>query len=366
VPARVARARLDWKRARRRRVRYLTHVRTHRLLAASTLAAVALLASACASRRSARLAEEPISPERDWASKLRRDHPLVGKIWDQRGQRFVDEATLAASVSAAEFVILGEVHDNPDHHAVQARLVGAIGATRRPALAFEMLEEDDQPAVDSAMAREAGDPDAIARAVDWEHSGWYAFSMYRPIFAAGLAAKMPIVAANLPRKVAKDVAFQGEAALPEKVRAALQRAGPLAPETVASWRDEMKSSHCDAPMPEEILDRLALAQRARDAQMALRMIGGASSGAVLVTGNGHARVDRAVPDVLGREAPGRTVLAVGVLEVQEGLLEPSRYAADLRAATLPYDLVVFTPATEREDPCLALRGHDFSKPKPPQ
>lgn len=346
-------------------MRYLTPVRTSRQLAAPAVVALALLATACGSRRAARLAEEPIAPGRSWASELRRDHPLVGKIWDQRAQRFTDEATLASAVSGAEFAILGEVHDNPDHHAVQARLVAAIGAARRPALAFEMLEEDEQPAVDAALARDPGDPDAVARAVDWEHSGWYSFSMYRPIFAAGLKVGMPIVAANLPVKVAKDVAFQGAAALPEDVRAAVERAGPLSPEAVASWRAEMKSSHCDAPMPDEILDRLSLAQRARDAQMALRMSGASAPGAVLITGNGHARTDRAVPAVLGREAAGRAVIAVGVLEVQEQLLEPAQYAKDLGAATLPFDLVVFTPATEREDPCLALRGHDFTKRKPP-
>ena len=344
-------------------MRYLWRVSPNRLAAASAL----VLLAACASRPNPKLVREPISAERTWVSERHRDHPLVGKIWDQRGQRFVDEAALSTAIAGADYVMLGEMHDNADHHVLQARLVRALGtAGERPALAFEMMEEDDQPAIDAAIARAPRDPDEIARAVDWKHSGWYDFAMYRPIFSAGLDAGMPIVGANLPVALAKGVAFEGPDALTPELRAALAKAEPLPPEVVASLRDEMKAAHCDAPMPEKVLDRLALAQRARDAQMALRLVDVGATGAVLVTGNGHARVDRGVPASLARESPGRSVVSVGLFEVSPGKDEPALYAGEFGKGPLPFDFVVFTPAAEREDPCAALRGHDFTKRKSAQ
>jgi uncharacterized iron-regulated protein len=335
---------------------------------AVTMLAFAVAASSapgCA-RRPAAGVQQPISSSRSWVSTKHRDHPLVGKIWDARAGAFVDEAALDAALASAHFVLLGEVHDNPDAHLVQARLLGAITAAgRRPALAFEMLDEDQQPAVDGSLAGHPGDPDALARAVDWEHGGWYAFSMYRPIFAVGLEAGLPVVAANLARPVAKDVAKRGREALTPALSAQLASYEPLPPELAKSLRDEMRASHCDAPLPEPFLDKLALAQRARDAQMANRMIGGATAdGAVLVTGDGHARKDRGVPSYLARDAPGRPILAVGILEVSPGKPAPSDYGAEFGAAAPPFDLVVFTPATEREDPCAEFRNHDWSKMKP--
>ncbi len=326
----------------------------------------ALLAIACAHPS----VDQPISAGRAWSSTLQRDHPLVGRIWDQRTGAFVDEGALDAALAGADLVLLGEVHDNPDVHVIQARLLHAIVASgRRPALAFEMLDEDVQPRVDRSLAEHPGDPDALARAVEWEQSGWYGFSMYRPIFAVGFRARLPIVAANLPRAVAKDVALRGREALTPALATELARYEPLPAAVVASLRAEMKASHCDAPLPEPFLDKLSLAQRARDAQMASRMLAGATSaGAVLITGNGHVRADRGVPSYLARTAPGRKVLAVGVFEVSAGKTEPSQYAAEFGDGPLPFDYVVFTPVTVREDPCVELRKHDWkmhpAKPSP--
>jgi uncharacterized iron-regulated protein len=325
-----------------------------------------LLASGCARHHPpAASVEQPIAAGRTWISTKQRDHPLVGRIWDQRAGAFVDEAALEAALARADLVILGEVHDNPDVHVLQARVLRSMTAAgRRPALAFEMLDEDLQARIDRSLAEHPGDPDALARAVDWEHRGWYGFSMYRPIFAVGLGAGLPVVAANLPRTVAKDVAMRGRDALTPALATELARYEPLPPEVVRSLRAEMKASHCDAPLPEPFLDKLSLAQRARDAQMASRMLAAATStGAVLVTGNGHARTDRGVPAYLAREARGRNVISVGIVEVSAGKSEPAQYAAEFGEGPLPLDYAIFTPVTDREDPCEGLRGHDWKMNK---
>lgn len=324
------------------------------------LALVALLASACAPRFDPRLVDVPIAGRR-WVSTDQVGHPLVGKIWEPRTGKFVDEATLDAALASAEWVALGEVHDNPDHHLLQARLLRAVVASgRRPALAFEMLDADQQPAVDASLAQAPHDPDALGSAVRWSRSGWPEFQWYRPIFAAGLDAGLPIVAANLPRGQTKEIRAKGKDVLPEPLRVRLARDEPLPPPALAALRAEMAESHCGM-IPEDKIDPLVLVQRARDAQMALRMeSAGAGRGGILVCGKGHARTDRAVPAIIAKDEPGKRVVAVAFAEVQKGKLDPASYRDDEEGgepAPAPYDFVVFTPAVKRDDPCEGMRRH---------
>lgn len=332
------------------------------------LVALPLLAAACAPRLQARLAppsaqrlvDAPIAPDRDWLAPRDRDHPLVGRIWDVRSARFVDEAALLAEAARADLVLLGETHDNPDHHLLQARAVRAITAAgRRPGLALEMLTVDQQPQVDAALARAPGDPDALGEAVRWSESRWPSFLMYRPILAAGLEAGLPVVATNLPRATVREIVTKGEPALDGRLRERLAREEPLPAEILAGLRDEMRESHCNE-LPEAMLDPLVLAQRARDARISERLVAAdeGGRGAILIAGKGHVRKDRGVPAYLAKDAPGRTVLALAFVEAEPELREPGAYAEEWGTPTLPFDVVVFTPGAERDDPCAALRDRE--------
>ena len=337
-----------------------------RAAALLALALATLTAAACAPRFDPRLVDVPIAGRR-WVSTEQVRHPLVGKIWAPRAGRFVDEATLDAAVTSADDVALGEVHDNPDHHLLQARLLRAIIASgRRPALAFEMLETDQQAAVDASIAAAPRDPDALAKAVGWKKSHWPDFSWYRPIFAAGLDAGLPIVAANLPRAKVREIVKKGPEALDEGLRVRLARDEPIPEAARAALRAEMQESHCGA-LPDAMLDPLVLAQRARDARMAERMTtAGADRGAVLITGSGHARDDRGVPAVVSKDAPGKKVVAVAFFEVSAGQTDPASYHLDPEEkGPAPFDYVVFTPGAKREDPCTGMREHMEKKREPP-
>lgn len=320
------------------------------------LALALALAAACAPRFDPRLVDAPVAGRR-WVSTRHVSHPLVGKIFEPSSGRYVDEAALSAAVAAGDFVLLGETHDNPDHHLLQARLVrAAMAAGRRPALAFEMLTADQQEAVDAALARAPKDPDALAKAVGWKTSRWPEFELYRPIFAAGLEAGTPIVAANLPSATVKQIVSKGADVLDEPTRARLAREEPLPPAVLEELREDMRESHCGLALPERALDGLVLAQRARDAKMAERMLAaGEARGAVLITGTGHVRRDRGVPAVLSKDAPAKRIVAVALLEVTADRTEPAAYGQTFGKGPLPFDFVVFTPGLEREDPCEGIQ-----------
>jgi uncharacterized iron-regulated protein len=108
-----------------------------------------------------------------WLSKLDADNALVGKIWDVKAAGFVEARAVMARLAAARFVLLGERHDNPDHHRLQARVVEQLRAAgRRPALVFEMLEVSQQAAVDEYLKRPDASAAGFGVALGWERTSW--------------------------------------------------------------------------------------------------------------------------------------------------------------------------------------------------
>ena len=96
-----------------------------------------------------------------------------------------------ADAMQADVIFLGEQHDNPRHHAVQAAWVDAL---QPKAIVFEMLTED-QAARSTPKLR--GTQDDLEATLGWEDAGWPDFAMYYPIFTAAPGAA--IWGAAVPR-----------------------------------------------------------------------------------------------------------------------------------------------------------------------
>jgi uncharacterized iron-regulated protein len=317
-----------------------------------------LAAIGCTRSNGAHPPPQPESARARWQSQHDIDHPLVGAIVEVAARRRVSEAELIARVQAADIVLVGETHDNPDHHRLEAELLRAFSTAHpAPAVIFEMLNRQQQPAVDASLAAHPGDADALAQAVDWDSSGWPAWSMYRPVFEASLASHGPILAAGLDRDAAMRIAHEGVAALDPALVQAFGLAAPLPAEFQDSMRHEMSQAHCGL-MPESMLDAMVLVQRARDASLAecLHEGGEGGRGALLIAGAGHVRRDQGVPAQLTR-AYGASSLAIGLLQVNAEDATPERYAAAFEARVLPFDFVWFTPRANDADPCAELRAH---------
>jgi uncharacterized iron-regulated protein len=324
-----------------------------------------LLLPACApSRTTAPAAAEPVRTT-SWQSRLDVDAPLVGVIWDVAARRRAAEAELVARVQAADIVLLGETHDNPDHHRLQADLLRAFaGRHDSPAVVFEMLDHAKQPVVDATLRDHPGDVDALGQAVDWASSGWPDWGMYRPVFEAAIAVHARILAAGLERGAAMRIAHDGAAAFDPGLARAFGLDEPLPAPLEAAMRDEMSEAHCGL-LPDAMLGSMVLVQRVRDALLAGRLHeGGAGHGAVLVAGAGHVRRDRGVPAQLARVSGGTSV-AIGLLEARPGMTKPEDYAEGFKATALPFDYVWFTPRASDVDHCAEMREHMKARPKGP-
>ena len=113
------------------------------------------------------LAATPAIAQERWMSLAGRDHPLAGSVWDVAAAAFLSAADLIAKLSAANIVLLGETHTNPDHHRLQARIVAGLGAAGGfQAVAFEMLDQSQAPAL-ARHLDEVGTAEGLGRAVGW-------------------------------------------------------------------------------------------------------------------------------------------------------------------------------------------------------
>jgi uncharacterized iron-regulated protein len=327
--------------------------------ASSTAALLALVALGCSTPAShvepaklpAASASAPVPIA--WKTRLDADHALVGKIWSVRDGRFVDERHVLTGLHG--YVLLGEKHDNPDHHTLQARVLASmIDAGRRPIVAFEMFDVDEQGAIETSRREHPRDASALARAVSWEKSGWPPWADYAPIAQLALDASLPIVATGLPRSRMRALMKpepDGGAAEP------LDEGTPLDAEQEASLRDELRESHC-GHLPDARIGAMIRFQRARDASMANALIAGKNAAhaddGVLIAGTGHTRRDRgAGRDLLARD-PKRAVTSIAFAEVEAGKTDPSAYASRWNVRALPFDFVWFTPRATDEDPCAAF------------
>ena len=274
-----------------------------------------------------------------WTTTLQQTNPLVGKAWDTQAHALVPPARADDAAREAPFVLLGEKHDNPDHHRLQARwLESLVGRGRKPAVVFEQIDLDLQPAVDAFLASGSESVDELGKVLEWDKRGWPAWSMYRPIFEVVLAARLKIVAAGLTHAMARKLVHDGVSSLPPE-NASRVRLLPLEPTVAASLDEEIKASHCGM-LPEAMIAPMSLAQRVKDAIMANLMVANATQGgAVLIAGNGHTRSDRGVPIYLTHAL---TILAVEV----NGARDPASYEAEE-----PARFLVFTPRVDDEDPC---------------
>ncbi len=306
-------------------------------------------------------------PPPAWKTDLYADHPLVGVIWDVRAGKGISPAELVRRLSSERFVLLGERHDQPDHHRLQAWIVGElVGAGRRPAVAFEMLDTSQDEALRAYLSGPAPDAAGFGPAVAWGRSGWPDWSLYQPIAEAALEGGLEIRSANLGRDETAALSRGGVAALDPQRARQLRLESPLSEAERAAIESEIVEGHC-GHAPAEALPRMVAVQRARDAQMALSLRAAAAEadGAVLVGGNGHVRRDHGVPARLREQDPAASATSVAILEVVRGEEDAARYArasgpsdADERASARGpalFDYIWFTPRLDDEDACEKFR-----------
>ncbi len=286
-------------------------------------------------------------PTRDAA-----DAVFAGVI-DASGAR-PDPAALLQRLRGARYVLLGEIHDSAQQHELRAALLRRLLSDGVPSVVvFEQIDREHSAALAAAAIATPNDVEAVITAGALDRAGWR-WPLHRPVFAAALDGGAALAGGNLSRADASRLVRGGTSQAPADLRALID------PDQDASWTSEHQAEllhqvdigHCGA-LPASMLAPMALAQRGRDAALALAMVQAARQAApgarvVLIAGNGHVRRDIGVPHDLARLDAGARVESVAFLEsdgVGHGTVDG------------PYDAAWFTPSAERVDPCA-----DFKPP----
>jgi uncharacterized iron-regulated protein len=255
----------------------------------------------------------------------------------------VATADLLRRVGSADFVLLGEVHDNPVDMALRASLLRASGA-RHPAVVFEQFAASESPIAPPAAG------ESLTVWLDrngFDRRGWR-WPLHEPVVTAALAVGRSMWGSNMSRAQLTPIVMGGTSAAPAPLRQLIERV-PLDSASRAALDSEIVEGHC-GQLPATMVPGMIAAQEVRDAAMTRALLLASARGpAWLIAGNGHVRRDIAVPRILTRVAPGKRLLAVGLLEREEDGTTPK---ADERRS---YDLVIITPRTARPDPCEQLR-----------
>ncbi|WP_095133123.1 ChaN family lipoprotein [Pseudomonas sp. Irchel s3h14] len=256
--------------------------------------------------------------------------PVVGEIRDLRSGQTLTAEELVAQLGTTSRLIVGEQHDNRDHHELQLWLLQSLGERRaQGSLLLEMLTPDQQPRVDDV--RHASTPPAdLPSALAWQ-SGWD-WNLYGPIVRFALTQPYPLLAANLDTL---------------EVRAVYANPPTLSGlrSNAASVKDELlkqvSDSHCGL-LPKSQMPAMLAVQQQRDRRMAERLLA-APAPSLLIAGAYHARKDVGVPihvlDLGEPQAPMVLMLAEQGSEVTPAIA----------------DYVWYTPATPPQDYCAQMR-----------
>ena len=242
-------------------------------------------------------------------------------------------AEFYAVIAEADYVLLGELHGNKEHHRLQLEVVNQLLTSgRKPALVFEMFDQQQQSLINQVVESDKPNANRVAKAVDWKNSGWPKWRLYRPLVKAALDNDLTITAGNLSRADAfnavKKIADGEEPAsqIPESLMG-FSLEDPLPTPDFSKLKKLLSHSHShshkhqghgqsgsESAEQDEQAKRFSngmyFAQRLRDATLAQSMLSNTDQGAVLIAGRQHTRLDYGVPYYLKLKQPNKKIISV--------------------------------------------------------
>ena len=284
---------------------------------------VTVLLAACHSAR----------PLPSWQSPEGLGHADLGQIVDLRSGERISATRLVDELADADRLLVGERHDNPDHHALQLWLLQALAQRREQgSLLLERLNPDQQQAMERVRISVKGGrwPSDLPAHLKWQE-GWE-WELYRPLVEHALAQQYPVLPANLDRAEIMTIYRRVPALTGAAAGAAVQE--PLL--------EQIRVSHCGM-LPEEQFPAMLAVQQQRDLRMA-EQLEAAHKPAMLLAGAFHVRRDLGVPLHLANQDRNAGTKVLMLAEVGEAV----------RAAHADY--VWFTPAQPQQDHCASFRG----------
>jgi uncharacterized iron-regulated protein len=275
------------------------------------------------------------------------------RVWDTKHKRFIDFESMLAAISGVDVLFLGEQHDDPGTHRLEAATLEGLARRRgNVVLAMEMFERDVQPTLDGYLSGRVSEGAFLSGSRPWPR---YATD-YRPLVEFARGSKWPVIASDVPRRLASLVSRRGLKTILDSI-STTDRAF-AARDLVCPHDDyfgkfaktmEGMPSHSGDSAKESAADKAATIERIYQAQCikdetmsesVATSYTAAPAGALVVHVNGafHSDYGLGTAERVKRRLPGRKVSVVTFVPVHD--LD----AADGKSRRTLADYVVFTLA----------------------
>ena len=278
------------------------------------------------------------------------------RVYDSAKAEGVDFEAMIAQLASADVVVVGEQHDNAPTHRLELQILEGLARRNRSViLSLEMFERDVQPNLNSYLSGQIQEAEFLKVSRPWPAYQ----SDYKPLVAFASEHRWPVLAANVPRRYASQVArsglpsinslspaerafFAGSVACPHD-RYFKRFQQEMGSHPGAAGGSSVKSVMSDDPA---LMDRLYAAQCLKDETMA-ESIANAWSAApspkplvVHFTGAFHSDFKQGTVSRLQQRLAGKQIRVVSIIPVAN--LDKIKRSDERRRA----DYVIFTNGSQ--------------------
>ncbi|MBI4755526.1 MAG: ChaN family lipoprotein [Betaproteobacteria bacterium] len=256
---------------------------------------------------------------------------------------------LVAAALRSRVVLLGEQHDNADHHRWQLGALTLLHAAEPDmAIGFEMFPRSKQPVLERWVRGQLGEAQFL-KEVEWGRVWRYDPGLYMPLFQFARMHRIPMIALNADRDAADQPIADG-----------IGRPAAASP----AYRKELKSAYALHPKrpgvsEDEAFRRFVDTQLLWDRAMAEGLAGAAGKHKLVVgvMGGGHVRDRHGVPRQLADLGAGTAAVWLPVAANSDCNQLPAAMADAVFALPASPDVVVDAPPRKpRLGVIIALSG----------
>jgi uncharacterized iron-regulated protein len=121
----------------------------------------------------------------------------------------VSQSQLISGLAASRVIYVGEIHNNPSHHAIQLKIIKALAkSTPHLMIGMEMFDHTYQPVLDQWSAGKM-DEATFLRRTHWYVNWRFDFSLYRDILEYAKKKRLRIIALNIPFDIPPKIRIGG-------------------------------------------------------------------------------------------------------------------------------------------------------------
>jgi len=310
-------------------------------IAALGLLFVVACSSTSASKQQPQPRKRPVRP-----APIAADLPKGGIVKTSRKAGFLE---MIDDLAGADFVYVGELHDDPDHHLVQLRIIEHLHARGRlHAIGMEQFQRPFQKVLLDYTAKRIDEAEMLQK-TEYKKRWRYDYAPYRPILEFARKWGIPVLALNVEEEIRSKVSEGGLEALSEEQRKSL----PAIDTSDAAHKNSLThvyKAHLkkDEEFDQQKFDRFFLVQCLWDQVMADTIVRWSrrlpkNAQVVVLAGTGHIRNHQGVPAAVEGRVGGVNMTVVPISIRQFG---PPRSVFARRYA----DFVWLTGEPEKKKP----------------